>query len=65
MDSHCVNLKDTDLLFLSLKPRLLKYTTLTTEKLEDSGKAYSSMEMRHLHASSTKELKSTGKNIKP
>lgn len=65
MKRHSVNLNDTGLLFLSLKPRLLKCTTFTTERLPDSEKPYSSRERRHLHALSTTELKRTGKNIKP
>ncbi len=42
MDRHTVNLNDTGIRFLYLKPRLLKCTKFTTEKLEDSGKAYTS-----------------------
>ncbi|MGE3485596.1 MAG: hypothetical protein AB7L09_12760 [Nitrospira sp.] len=32
MDCHSMNLQDAGLLFLSLKPRLLKYTAFATEK---------------------------------
>lgn len=38
MDSHCVNLKEPDLPFLSLKPRLLKCTTLAMKNMSTSEK---------------------------
>jgi len=64
MDHHIMNLQDTGLQFLSLKPHLLKCTTFAMENMRIRQKNELPTKVRHLHLARLGR-NNHGKNIRP